>query len=225
MTHNCPPPGPSGIIHGDCIDVMRRMPSGFADFILTDPPYVTRYRGRDGRTIANDDNGRWLTPAFAEMHQALKRDAYAISFYGWSKVDLFAAAWHRAGFRIGGHLVFRKPYTSKKALLSYRHEQAMLLVKGNPPPPLEPIEDVIDWQYSGNKLHPTQKPVGILKPLIRVFSHPGETVLDPFAGSGSTCVAAKTMRRAFIGIELDAGHVATANARLAILSTDDLEAA
>jgi hypothetical protein len=114
----------------------------------------------------------------SEMHRALKQHAYAVSFYGWPKIDLFAAAWHRAGFRIGGHLVFRKPYTSKNALLAYRHEQAMLLVKGRPPPPLELIEDVIDWRYTGNKLHPTQKPLGILKPLIRAFSRPGETVLD-----------------------------------------------
>ena len=44
------------IHHGDCLDVMAQMPARSADFILTDPPYIVRYKSRDGRSIANDDN-------------------------------------------------------------------------------------------------------------------------------------------------------------------------
>ena len=53
------------VIQGDCIEVMRAMPAGSVDCIITDPPYIVRYASRDGRTIASDDNGRWFTPAFA----------------------------------------------------------------------------------------------------------------------------------------------------------------
>lgn len=211
MTLTIPQPR---ILHGDCVDVMRSMPGESVDFILTDPPYITRYRDATGRRVANDDNSRWLEPSATQMHRVLSPHGYAISFYGWQKTDLFMAAWKKAGFRIGGHVVFRKRYVSKRALLGYRHEQAYLLVKGDPPPPKRPPDDVIDWEYTGNRLHPTQKPVSILKPLIKAFSPIGGTVLDPFAGSGSTLVAAAATGRCGVGVELDAAHVATMQARL-----------
>ena len=202
------------IFNGDCIDVMRAFDTGAVDFILTDPPYVTRYRDRQGRTVANDDNGRWLHPAFREMHRVLKDGGFAVSFYGWNKVDLFMDAWRAAGFRIVGHLVFRKAYASSARFLRYEHEQAYLLAKGNPVRPLRPIPDVIDMPYSGNRLHPTQKPVAALTPLIEAFTKPSKLVLDPFCGSGSTLAAAQTLGRDWTGIELDNGHYHTARTRL-----------
>jgi len=99
--------------------------------------------------------------------------------------------------------VFRKTYSSKSRFLSYQHEQAYLLAKGRPPLPKQPVADVIDMPYSGNKLHPTQKPVAALAPLIRSFTLQGELVLDPFAGSGSSCAAALLTGRRYIGMELD----------------------
>ncbi len=203
------------IIHGNCIEVMKSIPSESVDFILSDPPYLTCYKSRDNQTVLNDDNAAWLTCSFAQMHRVLKPDSLAVSFYGWPKVDLFFAAWKGAGFRVGGHIVFRKRYASKTAFLEYRHEAAYLLIKGNPAFPATPLPDVMDWVYSGNKLHPTQKSVHILQPLIESFTTPGQLVLDPFAGSGSTCVAAQRSGRHYIGIELDPTHHNTATLRLA----------
>ena len=203
------------IFNGDCIDVMQVFDTGSVDMILTDPPYVTNYRDRQGRSVANDDNGHWLKPAFAEMHRVLKDGGFAVSFYGWNKVDLFMEAWRAAGFRIVGHLVFRKRYASSSRFLRYEHEQAYLIAKGNPRMPARVIPDVIDFPYSGNRLHPTQKPVEALRPLIEAFSWPGELVLDPFSGSGSTLAAAQALGRDWVGIELDNGHYHTATRRLA----------
>lgn len=206
---------PRNTIHqGDCTRLMTGMEANAVDFILTDPPYITRYRGRDGRTVANDDNAHWLKPAFAGMHRLLKPDGFAVSFYGWNKVDLFVEAWKAAGFRIVGHLVFRKRYASSARFLRYEHEQAYLLAKGNVELPADPIPDVIDFPYTGNKLHPTQKPVEALTPLIRTFSNPGDLVLDPFCGSGSTLASAKMLGRDYVGIELSAKHHETAITRL-----------
>jgi len=202
------------IIHGDCVDAMQKLDAGSVGFILTDPPYITRYKSREGRTVMNDDNAAWLKPAFTEMHRVLRRDAFCVSFYGYTKTDLFMDAWKSAGFRIAGHFVFPKKYASNSWHTQYRHEQAYLLAKGWPQRPHAPPPDVLNWTYTGNKLHPTQKPVGILKPLIEAFSRPGDTVLDPFCGSGSTLVAARELGRAYIGIELDPDHHATAQARL-----------
>lgn len=200
---------------GDCIDVMAHLPARSVDFVLTDPPYLVRYRDRQGRSLANDDNDAWLKPAFAQIHRVLKQDSLCVSFYGWNKTDAFMTAWREAGFRIAGHIVFRKRYASNARHLSYVHESAYLLAKGFPAFPDRPPPDVIDWQYSGNRLHPTQKPVLSLKPVISSFTQPGDAVLDPFCGSASTLIAAQQLDRSYIGIELDADHCRTARQRLA----------
>lgn len=200
--------------HGDCITLMRRLPAKSVDFILTDPPYLVRYRDRTGRTVANDDNSRWLAPAFAEMHRVLKSDALAVSFYGWNEADRFIAAWRNAGFRIVGHLVFCKSYASSRRFLQHGHEQAYLLAKGQPALPKRPMADVLPWAYTANRLHPTQKPLLPLEMLVNAFSKPGDLVLDPFCGSGSSLVAAKRAGRDFLGMELDAQHQFTASMRV-----------
>ncbi|EHJ0713591.1 DNA methylase, partial [Salmonella enterica subsp. enterica serovar Newport] len=180
----------SRFVLGNCIDVMARIPDNAIDFILTDPPYLVGFRDRSGRTIAGDVNDDWLQPASNEMYRVLKKDALMVSFYGWNRIDRFMAAWKRAGFSVVGHLVFTKSYTSKSAYVAYRHECAYILAKGRPALPPKPLPDVLGWKYSGNRHHPTEKPVTSLQPLIESFTHPNAIVLDPFAGSGSTCVAA-----------------------------------
>jgi adenine-specific DNA-methyltransferase len=157
------------ILNGDSVQLMRALPRNAVDFILTDPPYLVNYQGRDGRKVRNDDNARWLRPAFNQMHRVLKSGGFAVSFYGWNRIDLFADAWKAAGFRMVGHIVFRKSYSSSSRFLRYEHESAYLLAKGNVTPPAKPIPDVIDMPYSGNKMHPTQKPVAALLPLVEVF--------------------------------------------------------
>ena len=118
------------------------------------------------------------------------------------------------GFRPIGHLVFVKKYASSQRFVRYHHEQAFVLAKGRPAEPREPIADVISFEYTGNQLHPTQKPVSVFTPLVRAFSTEGELVLDPFCGSGSSLVAASQLDRIFLGIELDARYHRIASARL-----------
>jgi DNA modification methylase len=202
------------ILQGDCIEVMQSLTSGSVDFILTDPPYLCNYRARDGQSVRNDQRGDWLYPAFRHMHRVLKSDAFCVSFYGWHRADDFIAAWRKAGFRLSGHIVFQKRYASSTRFMQATHEQAYLLTKGNPAFPDNPVPDVLDWQYTGNRLHPTQKPVGSLKSLIEAFCPEGGLVLDPFCGSGSSLVAAKELGRHFLGIELERKHFYTATRRL-----------
>jgi len=204
----------NSVMLGDCIGLMRGLEADSVDFILTDPPYLVNYRDRSGRRVAGDDNDRWLHPAFTEMYRVLKDDSFCVSFYGWNRIDLFMAAWRVAGFRIVGHIVFRKAYASSVRFMRYQHEQAYLLAKGDPSPPRRPISDVIDWTYTGNRLHPTQKPTESLEPLIAAFCEPHGLGLDPFCGSGSTLLAARNLGRAFLGIELDGGHYLTACSRV-----------
>ncbi|MFQ3454129.1 DNA methyltransferase [Bradyrhizobium sp. UFLA01-814] len=203
------------VAHGDCIQVMRQMKSASVDFILTDPPYLCRYRPRDGQIIANDDRDDWLKPAFAEMYRVLKPGSLCLSFYGWNAADKFIGAWRAAGFRIVGHIVFTKRYPSSSRFVRTRHEMAYLLAKGQPARPAKPIDDVLEWRYTGNRLHPTQKPIEVLQPLIEAFCPAHGLVLDPFCGSGSTLVAAQMAERDYLGIELNAKHCDTARMRVA----------
>jgi len=202
------------VYQGDCLDLLPELPAGSIDFVLTDPPYLVRFQDRSGRSLPGDDTGQWLKPAFAELYRVLKPNSFLVSFYGWPKVDEFFAAWKAAGFRPAGHLVWPKRYSSGRGLLAYSHEQAYLLAKGNPPRPKVPLADVQQWHYTGNRLHPTQKPVPSLKPLIETFTRPGDIVLDPFCGSGSTLLAAKILGRRYIGVELDAEYAKAARRRV-----------
>ncbi len=202
------------VLSGDCIRVMRDLPAASVDFVLTDPPYLCRYRDRDGRTVLNDADDAWVYPAFAQIHRVLKPDSLLISFYGWNRADVFVSAWRDAGFHIAGHIVFAKPYSSKSRYLTFRHECAYVLAKGRPPLPANPLPDVLPWRYTHNRLHPTQKPVEPLASLISSLCPEGGLVLDPFCGSGSTLVAAQECGRDWLGIELDGEHHATATARM-----------
>jgi len=202
------------VIHADCTQFLPSLPSQSVDFILTDPPYLVSYRPRDGRTVSNDRNDAWLKPAFAEMHRVLAADGFCLTFYGWPHADRFMQAFRAAGFRPVGHFAFPKPYVSSVGHVRCQHESAYLLAKGNPRT-AKPLPDVMPWdENTGNKLHPTQKPVAILTPFIESYCPAPGVVLDPFAGSGSTLLAAKTLGRSYIGIEMDAKHHVTASQRL-----------
>jgi adenine-specific DNA-methyltransferase len=191
------------IILGDCCQVLRELPAACVDFVLTDPPYLVNYQDRSGRSLAGDVQGDWLRPAFAEVFRVMKANTLCVSFYGWSRTDAFFDAWRRAGLRVVGHITFPKRYSSSTRLMRYQHENAYLLAKGHPVASDAPIGDVIDWTYSGNRLHPTQKPLSVLTPLIEAFCPRGGLVLDPFAGSGPALVAARSLGRAFVGVEID----------------------
>jgi modification methylase len=67
----------------------------------------------------------------------------------------------------------------------------------------------------GDKLHPTQKPEALLRRVLLSSSKPGDLILDPFLGSGTTAVVAKQLGRHFIGIERDKAYAKAAKARIA----------
>ena len=65
------------ILHADCLKALPMLQDRTVNFILTDPPYITRYKSRDGRVVPNDDNDAWLKPAFARCTAYLRRTASA----------------------------------------------------------------------------------------------------------------------------------------------------
>lgn len=191
------------IIHGEATETLGKLENNSIDLIVTDPPYLCRYRDRTGRTLANDDNTAGVLPVFPELYRVLKEDSYCVLFCGWTAIAQFSAAWEAAGFRTAGHIIWRKGYSSSRRHVQYRHESAWVLTKGNPKAPARPLPDVMNWVYSSNRSHPTEKAVEVIAPLIRSFSKPGDIVLDPFLGSGTTAVAAVLSGCSYIGVELE----------------------
>ncbi len=191
---------------GDCARVLPALPAASVDFVLTDPPYLVGYTGRwDGerRAIVGDDQPAWLAPAFAEIWRVLKPDSFAVSFYGWPHADLFLGTFKALGFRPVSHLAFVKNVWGLGRFTRGQHETAYLLAKGRPPMPTRGISDVIEWEREQDAVHPNQKPVAALYPLIAAYAPPGGIVLDPFMGSGSTLRAAKDFGLGAIGIEVE----------------------
>lgn len=74
--------------------------------------------------------------------------------------------------------------------------------------------DVVTYGRDAGGFHPTQKPVDLLRYLIRTYSNPGELVLDPYSGSGSTAIACIREEREFVGSELDPGYYEKAAERI-----------
>jgi len=211
------------IFHGDCIEIMKGLPEASIDLVVTDPPYIVGYRDRDGRTMCNDRGVRWVRPAFAEVARVLKPGRFCVSFYGWQMVERFMHSWKDAGLEPFAHIVWTKNYASNRGLIRHHHEQAYVLSKGKPKRPAAPLRDVIPWRYSGNTLHPTQKPVSAIRPLIVAFSKPGDIVLDPFLGSGTTAVAAVDHGLCYIGIERIKRYCIVAQDRLNAMHRDRRE--
>ena len=76
------------------------------------------------------------------------------------------------------------------------------------------------WSMPENTDHPTQKPEKLIAKLVLASSNPGDTVLDPFLGSGTTAVVAKKLGRRFVGIELDEDYCCLAEKRLTLADRD-----
>lgn len=203
------------VMQGNSAKVLDGIAANSVDLAITDPPYLVNYRDSLGRSVANDANADGVLPVFPELYRVMKPNSLVICFAGWTALDAFTSSWRDAGFQIVGHIVWAKDYASSSRQTAFHHESAYVLVKGRPAPPRVPLPDVQEWVYSGNRLHPTEKAVEIIKPLIETFSKPGDLVLDPFLGSGTTAVAAALMGRDYLGIELEERYCDLAQRRLA----------
>lgn len=203
------------VICGEAVQYLKAMPSESVNLVITDPPYLIGYKDRSGRTVRNDKVPEAVLPSYSEIFRVLRQSSFCVTFYGRTHIDLFSRAWRDAGFQMVGHIVWAKPYASSTFYTECRHEAAFVLAKGKPRPPKHPVADVLPWTYSGNRAHPTEKAVEVLTPLVQAFSKEDDLILDPFAGSGSTLVAAALSQRRYVGIEIEECYCNHARRRLA----------
>lgn len=204
-------------------DHYRRVLEGPAAAMWTDPPYGVDYTGKtkDALKIANDDAGKTaalLTDAWAAADPWLVPGApiYCCSPPGALQL-VFGAAFMAAGWRLHEFLIWVKDvFVLGHADYHFRHEPILF---GYKPGNGRRGRGGSGW-YGDNaqdtvyeierpkvsKLHPTIKPVRLVEETIANSTIRGDVVLDPFAGSGSTIIAADRLERRCAAIELDPGY-------------------
>ena len=195
------------IIHGDSLAVLRQMEPESVDAIITDPPYGINYISQTGARIKNDQSPFiwFLYDAFRVLKSGESGRGSLICFTRWDVEQTFIDAMKLAGFTVKSEVIWDKVYHGMgdtKAAFAPAHENIVFAVKGKFSFPGHRPKDLVTYQKLGSAqmVHPTEKP--------------GDLILDPFAGSGSTLVAAKKTGRRFIGVELDDEYFATAQRRI-----------
>ena len=216
------------IIQGDCREILRRLPGESVDLLLTDPPYGMRYRSSHrSRPIVGDEDLSWFRPFIREAFRVLRPDTHAYLFCNEYGLATFRAEMAAAGFKVKRLLVWVKDqHTAGDLHGDYANRTEYLLFGHKGRRRLNGRRDtnVLFFKRAGRRRdHPTEKPEAMLRYLIEKSSSPGELVLDPFAGSGTTCRAAKDLGRRFLGIEVDPVYAAIGRRRLARLSRRSLE--
>lgn len=218
---------PMTIHHGDCVDYLAGIADGSIDMVLTDPPYGVAYKTsrrttehRFAREIENDRDLSIVEAVAPHLARVMKDDAALFMFCAWKKQDEVARIVEGAGLAVKNRIVWDKGVTTAGDLegaFGYQYEVLLFATKGRPAIRGKRLPDV--WRHmrvSVNKLrHQNEKPVPLLEKAILAMSDPGDTVLDPFMGSGSTGVACLNCGRNFIGCEIDPGYFEVARDRLA----------
>jgi site-specific DNA-methyltransferase (adenine-specific) len=196
---------------GDCLDLMKEMPDKSVDLVLTDPPYGIEYQSnwcKDGprfEKIVNDDAPciEWLSDAF----RVTAPDGSLVCFSRWDVEGVFKEAIEACGYRVKSQIVWDRVVHGMgdlKGQFAPRHDVAWFATvseefefKGQRPP------SVLTFQRPPPEamVHPTQKPIALFERLILSLTSPGDLVLDPFLGSGTTAIACLRTGRHFIGIE------------------------
>lgn len=196
-------------IHNEnCMNTMGRMKNKFIDLIVTDPPYGMKFRSNHRAKrygdIHWDDNLDWVNDFCAETNRILKADSHLYMFCSFHNVDIFKQSLERY-FTIKNILIWEKNNTSMgdlKGDYAPKYEMILFATKGRRLLNGRRDPNIVKFARTGNKLHPTQKPVELISYLVNKSSKENDIVYDPFMGSGTTAEAAYTSNRNYIGSEI-----------------------
>ena len=227
----------------DFTEFMESLPRNSVDLILTDPPYtISRETGFKSvingvqRFAVSMDFGEWdhckidLAEMARVFYRALRRGGTAIVWYDLWKIGEIKEAMEQAGFKMIRQIIWEKtnpvPLNMRATYLSNCREMAVSGVKVGKPtfnssydPGIYKSESGVYKnpipRHNGNRQHPTQKPEDLFAELVLKHSNPGDLVVDPFLGAGTTAMAAIKNGREFAGCDIDEKYVAVSRARVA----------
>jgi DNA modification methylase len=224
--------GPHRLLCGDATEreqIAMLMAGELADLLWTDPPYGVSYADKNAFLNAIDKGNRVQRPiehdhaspeemaafwrsAFTAVRPALRAGAayYVTGPQGGDLLLHLLEALRESGFPLRHMLVWAKnQHVLGRSDYHYQHEPVVYGWVGGAHQFYGVAGETSLWQIDRpreSKLHPTMKPVELVARAVRNSSRPGEGVLDPFAGAGSTLLAAEQLgRRAFL-VEIDPGY-------------------
>jgi site-specific DNA-methyltransferase (adenine-specific) len=230
------------MVEGDCLTVLGTIPDDDIDAVITDPPYASGGFSRDKKNQrvevkyqrsgtqrryptfhgdAHDQRSHltWSVLWIEACLRVLKPGGYFMVFTDWRQLPLMSDAVQIGGVTWRGVIVWDKGRGARAPHKSYFRHQCEYILWGSKGtiPVLShdgPFDGCIQAPVRlADKFHLTGKPTPLLRELARPVP-PGGIILDPFAGSGTTGVAAILSGRRFIGIEREAAYVAIARERL-----------
>lgn len=216
------------LMHGDCLELMKDIPDGSVDLILTDPPYSVVTGGgkkngdnrpsgilyKNNQLMNNIPNFKdWIDDAY----RVLKNSCHAYVMTNSINLSKIIDCAEKSGFKLVNILVWEKNNCTPSQYYMKNCEYTLLFRKGGKryinniglSKTVHRFNNII-----GNKAHPTEKPIDLMEFYVRNSSNEGEMVLDMFMGSGSTGVACVNTNRNFIGIELDEKYFEIAKNRI-----------
>lgn len=216
----------------DSLDMMRRLPDGCIDCVVTDPPYSTISGGKNSapgygfrNSVLRENDGKIFKhndiPASAylpEVYRLLRDGGHCYIMTNVLNLRDMLNLADSIGFGLHNLLIWQKNTGTANRWYMKFAEYTLFLRKG----PARTINNpgssnIFAANNPRNKAHPTEKPVELMEHYILNSTEPGEIVLDPFAGSGSTLVAAQQTGRRWIGCEIDSAYYYPAYARIALL--------
>jgi DNA modification methylase len=200
-----------GIYCGDCIEVLKDIPDKSIDLVLTDPPYGL------GDKLCNGGKRRGAPTTMNKLYSesswvdVAPTQEYFTEIFRVSKNQIICGGNYFALPPCRGFIVWDK----KKGLPNYSKVEYLWASFDRP-------ANIFRYCSNGGfikkpedvSVHPTQKPLSLMRWCLENYSKPGDIVLDPFMGSGTTVVACKEMGRRYIGIEKEMQYFNIALERL-----------
>lgn len=202
------------LIEGDCRLLIPGIPKKSVDLVLTDPPYGNMIEFAGHGVIPGDHNYADLLKETAPLlYAAAAKDAWACVFTEPKALREMWAAMEAGGWKYRSLMVWDKRRLSFNQGIRRAYELILVMKKGSPENRYSG-GDLVTCTIARDRIHPTQKPVELLKDLIEWFCPERGLVLDPFSGGGSTLVAANEVGRRSIGFEVDRGFFEASADRL-----------
>jgi site-specific DNA-methyltransferase (adenine-specific) len=210
---------------GDCLEVMKTLPAGSVDAVVTDPPYLlgsasTRRGTRPQSPMADWVNAaRWYTNWLGECLRITTPRAPIWIHGNWRGLPVMEMAAQSLARRITSVLVWNKDWPGVGSMSGLRNTYEVVFLVAQPEFRVldRTVGDIwtVPWASARPNGHPQEKPVDLAAKMLDVSNLAEHaSVLDPFMGSGTTGVACLRGGWNFTGIEIDPAYFAVAKRRI-----------